>query len=300
MKTVKLLAPAKINLFLEVTGKRPDGYHNITTLFGKVAIFDKLTITEVKPAKTINLKIKNNSGCKLPSFKNNIVVKAVQEFRKRFGLDFGVNITLEKNIPVGAGLGGGSSDAASTLIGLCRLSGKCKKTYKSILGVARKLGADVSFFLSRETFCIGQGIGDILFPVIAKKVPLRIIIAYPGFPLQAKDAYTNLKIPSQNQILTKLASLHKLKEYLKAGVPLAKWKGHLFNRLETSVITSGKRLAELRILADEVSQKSALMSGSGSSIFALADGVGKAKDIAKELQKKAKMVFDTCFLREET
>jgi 4-diphosphocytidyl-2-C-methyl-D-erythritol kinase len=301
MKKIKLLAPAKINLFLEILGKRSDGYHNINTLFAKIEVFDKISIAALASAKGTRLEVINNCRCKLPPNKKNIITKAVSAFRKEFGFKKGLKIILEKNIPVGAGLGGGSSDAASTLIGLCSLSGHPLNpvTNKRLIKIAAKLGADVAFFLYKDTFCIGKGIGEKLFPLHVKKLPLHVVIAYPGFAVPTETAYKNLELPPQKQVLTKLGDLNKLKSALRQGLPLDKWKKFLFNRLESSVLPCNKRLGSLHGRLKKLSGSCALMSGSGSSIYAVTEDKKRAEVIAKAVQKKAKIVFNTCFLGEE-
>lgn len=298
MKKIKLSAPAKINLFLEILGKRPDNYHNLNTLFAKVEVFDKLTITALKSRKNITLQVTNNCGGKLPPAKDNIVLKAARKFKEEFHFESGLNIKLEKNIPIGAGLGGGSSDAASTLIGLCEIAKVASNPVrnKRLLKIAGELGADVSFFLYRDTFCTAKSTGEDLFPLHIKKMPVYVIIAYPGFSILTRNVYKNLKLPSEKQMLTKLDMLNKLKEDLETGVSLSKWKHRLFNRLGSAVLPFNKKMNGLYKYLDKLSGGASLMSGSGSSIFALTQDKKKAQYIAKNAQKKAKIVFNTCFL----
>ena len=298
MKKIHLLAPAKINLFLETLGKRPDGYHNINTVFAKVEIFDKLTVKSLKSKKGISLKVINNCGCPLPSAKDNIVVKAAQQFKKEFAFTKGINIVLEKNIPSGAGLGGGSSDAASVLMGLYALSGKTQNPAKNkkLFKIAAALGADVPFFLCKNTFSAAGGVGEDLFPLNVKKTPLFLVIVYPGFSISTKDVYDKVKIPSRKQITASKSVFNKLKSALERGAPLNQWKKYLFNRLETPAFAINRNLKYLYKEINHLSDGCALMSGSGSSIYAIATDKKKVKGIAKRMQKKARIVFDTCFL----
>ena len=180
---MKQQCPAKINLFLEVTGRRKSGYHTIATLFAKINIYDVLDM-EVVGGNKATLEIVDELGTMpLSVGPDNLVLRAARAFYREFRVGVGVKIILIKD-PYGRRLGGGSSDAAGTLLGLARLlhinltAAKKKKLHD--IGV--KLGADVPFFLKEANFCRATGIGDRLKPVkIAKSLPF-MVLAWPGFP----------------------------------------------------------------------------------------------------------------------
>lgn len=147
-------APAKINLFLHVVGRRSDGYHDIETLMQKIDLHDTLHLQTA--SKNITLSCTDHN---LPTDRNNLAFQAAQVFFDTLSLSHGVDIILEKKIPVAAGLGGGSSDAAAVLIGLDQLFGtKLSKT--QLVDLARSLGADVPFFVCDNSVSWATGIGD--------------------------------------------------------------------------------------------------------------------------------------------
>ena len=150
MKSIKLKSPAKINLFLEVAGKRKDGYHDLITIFAKINIFDYIFIKKTA-SEGIRVSMKNNSNLRLKKSGDNIIHKMAVRFFDEFKISPNVKIKLEKNIPVGAGLGGGSANSATVLLGLCRIYGiDLKKNRKKLSLISKSLGADVPFFLSDE------------------------------------------------------------------------------------------------------------------------------------------------------
>src|SRR4030067_2793368 len=149
---LKIAAPAKINLFLEILGKRPDGYHELETVMQEISLFDYLSMEESDKDVLFSC---SNPG--LAAGEDNLVVKAVRLFQKESGISKGVKVFLDKKIPVGAGLGGGSSDAAATLAGLNKLW-KTGYDETKMMSIAGKLGSDVAFFvLGKTALCKGRG-----------------------------------------------------------------------------------------------------------------------------------------------
>ena len=152
--TLTARAYAKINLFLDVTGKRSDGYHNLSTVMQSVGIYDEITLTTVKEGIAVGCDKEELSG------EDNIVYKACKAFFRLLGHSFGVLINIKKNIPVAAGLGGGSADAAAVLLLLNKLCDN-SFTIDQLMPLAASLGADVPFFLVGGT-AMAEGIGDVL------------------------------------------------------------------------------------------------------------------------------------------
>ena len=161
MTRVVLPAYAKVNLFLDVLGKFPDGYHELVTLFERVDLADELTL-DVVPGGGIEL-VCDHRG--IPVDDSNLIVRAVRGYREVSGWSDGLKITLKKRIPIAAGLGGGSSDAAATLQGLQILSGG-SLPHGRLVDIAKKLGADVAFFLSQVPWALGTGRGDKIQPLL--------------------------------------------------------------------------------------------------------------------------------------
>ena len=155
---------AKINIYLEVLNKRPDGYHNIKSLFARIDLHDNL-IFEKRKDREINITLENKVNAFEIELKSNLVYKAAKRFMDEFSISCGVDIILEKNIPLGAGLGGGSSDCASTLIALSELFNIGEK--ERLFDLSKELGSDVPFFLKETPMAVCEGRGEILTPVNA-------------------------------------------------------------------------------------------------------------------------------------
>ncbi len=289
----KYRCPAKINLFLEVTGKRPNGYHELATLFAKINLYDELTLNITPSDQTeISLSITGPFGKHLPCNSTNLVWRAAQEFLDFFGLRARVEISLEKNIPTGAGLGGGSSDAAYTLLGLGEAFGQPPYT---LLPLATALGADVPLFIYPDTFLKGEGIGEILTPVpMGKNLPYLVLV-YPNSPTPTKGVFSRLQLPAREKVLTNLTKLDKLIEYAEKGTPLPQWKGLFFNRLEECVLPfSFPVRSAWQELKNELGDF-VLMSGSGSTVVAFLETENSAKQLAQKLQTPVRTCFVATF-----
>jgi 4-diphosphocytidyl-2-C-methyl-D-erythritol kinase len=296
MKQITLLSPAKVNLFLEVIKKRKDGYHEIATMFAKVGLSDRISVKKNPRKKDISLKIINKSGCKIHEGKDNLITKAATEFLSKFKISDGLDIKLLKHIPIGAGLGGGSSNAATTLRALCRLYDIKEHPSKNrkIKNIAKKLGADVPFFLYDETFAVAKGIGEKLRPIrVCAKLP-KVVILFPGFSMPTDIAYAKIKYGDKRQVLTNLSRLHKLEVALKRSHSFSSWRHLLFNRLETS---SSSYCNSVKLLCKKAGAVTSLMSGSGSCVYALVEEETQAQSLARKLKCKGKVVFVTGFSR---
>ena len=292
MHTISLSAPAKVNLFLEVTGKRPDGYHELATLFAKISLSDYITISaDQSDEEDLFLEITGPLGKGLQADESNLVLRAVRAFEEEFNIKLKAHITLEKHIPMGAGLGGGSSDAGTTLLALCRIF---NKDPLRLLPRAAKLGADVALFLYPDTFLKGEGIGEKLTPVEVNAPPPYVVLVYPDTHVPTKGVFARLHLDSANNRLTKTSLLDKLLLSLKNADSLQEWSSFLFNRLEEAVLPYVDSVKKLK---DDFLQLKAitLMSGSGSTVFALTSTQEQAKDLAEKMKKEGRKVFITHF-----
>ncbi len=283
---MKQQCPAKINLFLEVTGRRKNGYHTLATLFARINIYDVLDMEVVGGARPI-LEIVDELGAgTLSAGPDNLVLRAARAFYRAFGVGVGVKITLIKRIPMGAGLGGGSSDAAGTLLGLARLlridltASRKKKLHE----IAVRLGADVPFFLKEANFCRATGIGDRLKPVkIAKSLPFMVLI-WPGFASPTGPVFSALPVCRRSVILTRLSQLDRLLRRLRAGRPVEEWGELLFNRLEQAELPVMKEIALARRILESAGAKGVRMSGSGSSVFGFVSSHAEGERVVRRLQ----------------
>lgn len=288
MQTISLVAPAKVNLFLEVTGKRPDGYHDLSTLFAKISLADTLTLSaEVAEQESLALQITGPLGAGLQADDNNLVLRAVRAFEEEFQITLKANIILEKHIPMGAGLGGGSSDAGTTLLALCKLF---DKDPLRLLPRAAKLGADVPLFLYPDTFLKGEGIGEKLSPIPAFGSLPWIVLVYPDTAVPTKGVFGRLHLSNPAEILTNISNLDRLLVALTSGSSLEQWNPLLFNRLEEAVLPYVDSVKKLKEDFASLGVRP-LMSGSGSTVFALTPTQEQAKNLAEKINKQGRKVF---------
>ena len=271
--SIKALSPAKINLFLEIIGRRRDGYHEIETIMQCVNLFDEITI---KPAEK-GITIKSNCNC-LPTDRRNTVYKAISLIKKKTGLKCGVAVTIKKNIPIGAGLGGGSSNAATTIVAMNRLF-NLNLTHKGMDTIAKQIGSDVPFFLSGSTaLCTGRG---------EKVQPLRFnrkmhyVLLYQNIFMSTKKVYKNVKkcLTMQKADVNIFSNLLLRGSWQEVG-------SALFNRLECPALALNKKLKRAKTMMQKLGFLGVLMTGSGSGIYGLCkskkDAVNKAAAL-KEL-----------------
>lgn len=249
---MEIKSPAKINLFLEVTGKRPDGYHNLRTLMCCIGLSDTIRLTFDQPAITVQC-----ANPEVPSDRTNLAVRAAQKFFDITGIDAGVHITIEKNIPMGAGLGGGSSNAAAVLKGLNEFYGS-PISRENLLAAGKSIGADVPFFIDGKP-AVATGIGDILTPCPSLK-SLPILLIYPSVPVSTADVYKNL-----NLTLTKTKKIHtKIIFEQNWGRDVFK---ALFNDLESVASAMCPEIQEIKACLLRNDAMGAVMTGSGSAVF---------------------------------
>jgi 4-diphosphocytidyl-2-C-methyl-D-erythritol kinase len=260
MKSIKLTAPAKVNLFLKILNKRKDGYHNIFTLFERISLADKIIITEIPKG----IEVSSDKFITADP-KDNLVYKAAELILKHKKLNKGVKIRIEKGIPMAAGLGGGSSDAASVLMGINKLF-NLRLSEKKLILLAEKLGADVPFFILNSPFALGKGKGDQLIKVKSKRNLWHLII-YSGFKTSTKDIYDAFARKAKG--LTFKCEDVKIPRYLTSSFDLKALEKMLCNDLEDIAISKNKRLKSIiERLASHLGRK-AIVSGSGPSVFCL-------------------------------
>lgn len=288
--------PAKVNLFLEITGKRKDGYHLLATLFAKLSLCDDLFVEAVEDDDAFTLEIVDEIGQGLKAAPDNLVLRAARVFRETFGLGMGAHFRLTKRIPLGAGLGGGSSDAAAAMIALARLyridldRSRAAKLRKA----AAALGADIPFFLRHEGICDGRGIGDKLKPVTTEKGLPWMILVFPGVSVATKDVYARLKRPGKSACLTQLSHLDKLTRKLEKGRPISEWGGLLFNRLEDAVLDTHAEVRQAKDILSRLGLEGVLMSGSGASVFGFVRSREEGERVLAKLKGYPWKVFLTC------
>lgn len=257
LKSVTCNPPAKINLTLKILGKRKNGFHDIETILQTIGLSDSLKITRTED-QSIKLTI---LGSELPANESNLCFKAAELFSKEVEKFQGCSIILTKNIPHGAGLGGGSSDAAYTLTCLNQLY-ENSLTNENLFELASLLGSDVPFFLRGGT-AIGMGRGEILsFTKTSWEYPVLVI--FPNLRISTSWAYRNVKIA-----LTSKPNYNILLSLSSESISPADFKTLFSNDFESLVFSKYPNLGELKERLYQQGAFYAGLSGSGSSLFGL-------------------------------
>ena len=279
MNHIELFSHAKVNLRLDILGKRPDGYHDIRTVFQKISLRDELTVAIIKSG--IEVACDNTQ---VPCNEKNLAHVAARMLLTRYGIKDGLRITIKKRIPIAAGLGGGSSNAASTLQGINQLFGLGLST-QELMKTGRDIGADVPFFLFANS-AIGTGIGEKLEP-ISIHPKLWFLLVTPDIQISTAWAYQNVRRGLTNgainitipPCITDLAGIIAI----------------LSNDLE-AVITL--RFPLIQDIKDELRNKGALgslMTGSGSTVFGIFASEEKARSAQGQLEMPSAWQHFVCW-----
>jgi 4-diphosphocytidyl-2-C-methyl-D-erythritol kinase len=271
--TIRIAAPAKINLVLRILDRRPDGYHDIWSIMQTVGLYDRLTL-RLAGGAGVRLTC---SDAALPTDDRNLVVRAARAVLDRAGSRAGVEIELDKQIPMGGGLGGGSSDAAATLRALNRLL-NLGWTLETLVEIAQPLGSDVPFFLYAPTALVtGRG-GTV------STVPLHgarsIVLVNPGFGIETRGAYADLA-----RSRTAVRPVSDALERLVAAGPV-QWDDVvplLENDFEPALTPSRPILGEMKAALRQAGAEGALLSGSGATVFGIFRDERTARDAAGRL-----------------
>lgn len=272
---------AKVNLYLQVFNKRQDNFHNLSTLFARIDLADQIIL---KSRKDNLIRIKCNNP-DVPADKSNLCWRAAELLRQECNLNFGLDISIKKNVPVGAGLGGGSSNAACVLLGLNRFW-KLNLSGKMLARLGAKLGSDVPFFVYGVKFGLGSGRGDKIKPLPAlNKIKLWFILIYPKVKVSTPriyrrfDTFSRLTRPQYNVkiLISKLAEKGAQTE-----------QKYFFNSLEPVTSSLYPAVNQVKNAFSGIGLERVMMSGSGPAVFAVCDGFKQAKDLRNKLARKHK------------
>lgn len=258
---VEILAPAKVNLSLKVTGKRPDGYHELVSVMAPISLFDRITLKKLGEAGKIEAK--SVGSAHVEDGEKNLCHKAARFFFAETGVEGGVSIEVEKNIPVGAGLGGGSSDAASTILALSRLYG-VELSEDSAARAGFAVGADVPFFFAGGPAQVG-GIGEKVTPLKDMET-LFLVILFPGAFLSTGEVFSRL-----NMGLTRKSSANTITCFNFQGIREA-----LVNDLMAPALEAMPLIGEALEVLKAHGARAWLMSGSGSAVFGVFEDESRA------------------------
>ena len=266
---MKIKSPAKINLFLKVVCQRPDGYHEIETLFFPVENpGDSISISEVSREQPEII----SSSSAIPCNESNLCFKAAMAFAKFANINPGWQIMIEKNIPVAAGLGGGSSNAAAVLKGLSRLYPVISPA--DLQQIAVSLGADVPFFLDPVP-SIARGIGEKLYP-ISDMPEIPLVIVNPKFPVSAAWGYKNSSFGNDDANIEKAIEAVKTKNWCQ-------FRSFFRNDLQDAVFSKFPIMNLLHESLIDAGADFAGMSGSGPTLFAICQDQEKASLVARKI-----------------
>ena len=272
-------SPAKLNLYLQVIRKRRDNYHEIKSIFERISLCDTISIKPL-PEKVIRVRA---SGHPVPRGENNLAFRAAQLLQERCSVKNGAEIKIVKRIPVGSGMGGGSSNAASVLLALNKLW-KLNLPREKLAELAQEIGSDVPFFIHDLPFALIGGRGEKVKP-IKKLGSLRLwhIIIVPK--INVSTPYIYAEFDKQKVRLTKPKyDVNILTSVLqKKGHPLI--AGALFNSLEQVTTGLYPGLVKVKEKLAKLAVKSILMSGSGPAIFGIVSSQEKALVIKRQLEK---------------
>ena len=266
--------PAKINLTLDVTGKLENGYHTLSMIMQSIDVCDELSF-EKTADETILFSMNKDLPDKIPAEKN-LVYKAAKLMKDTFKIDGGFKIHLTKNIPAAAGLAGGSSDCAATLIGINELCGLGLDIEK-LCEIGVKLGADVPFCIRKGTM-LAEGIGEILTP-LTPLTGIPVLLIKPNISISTPYVYKHLKLNKLDYHPDNKAVISYIKDN-----NIKKIAASLSNVLETVTIPENPIIAELKRYLTESGAIGSLMSGSGPTTF----GIFKNMETAKKAYEKAK------------
>ena len=272
-------SPCKVNLLLNILGKRPDGFHELETVMYPIPVFDRLSFS--RGGKGIELTCSDRG---LPTDSRNLVYRAAEAFFRATGIKEGVRIQLEKKIPMAAGLGGGSGNAAVTLLGLNELFDRPLGAER-IQEIAASIGSDVPFFLQRKP-ALAVGRGEKIqsldsFPALHGRA---FLLVHPGFGISTPWAYQQLArfpdaLNGQRGRAQKLISLLRKDKLQNAG-------HEFYNSLEAPALEKYPLLALFQEFLREKGAEAALMSGSGSSTFAIVKSRAAAEELAEKFKGK--------------
>ena len=276
-KKLTILAPAKINLFLDVLGKRENGYHDILSVMQTIGIFDRVTITSSDaPLGERFIDVRTDGGA--PEGEENTVYRAAEQFFSSAGIDgFSVIFEIEKKIPQKAGLGGGSADAAAAIIGLNELFGT-EMTLEQLRSVASAVGSDVPYCIKKGT-CVVSGIGDVLESCTPMPECVIVVAKTHGEGISTAEAYRLVDSVFESAPMEKLISALSECSIEKIGKSM-------FNKFER-VTPDSTGVFMLKEKLASAGSPAVMMTGSGSAVFALFENVGKAKRAAEELSDVA-------------
>lgn len=281
--SLTISSPGKLNLFLEVLGKRSDGYHELETVMLRTNLADQLT---VRPNDSGMLSLRFSDATTdtmrsgVPLDGRNLILKAAEAVRLRLNEPFGAEFILHKRIPPESGLGGGSGNAAATLI-LCRTLWNAPLSDADLHEIAASLGSDVNFLLSGHRAAVCRGRGEIIEPIPFSR-RLHFVAFRPRQGNSTADVFRVTSLPAESR-----SSVDIVKNL--AGPNSGTLASHIFNRLTEAARTLNPEMATLMAWLQHIARRPVFMSGSGSTVFVVADSVQDAADLLLKVRSSLKI-----------
>ncbi len=280
MRRISLRSPAKLNLFLRVINKRPDGYHNLETLFERIDLCDDI---ELQRNSTGKIRIACNHP-HVPKGPKNLVYKVAQRLKDDFKISEGVDIRIDKRIPVAAGLAGGSSNAATTFLGLTRIWNLPLK-HKELCQYAQEIGSDVPFFLYDCSWALGTGRGDAIKEISILRKFWHILVV-PRVKMYSREVFNRLNL----QLTKGGVDVNILLHYLRKN-NIYKGEQFFVNDLQPSILGIKPTLSNAMHRLSKITSKKVIFSGSGPALFALMGSKQEAERVKLVLDRYYKQVF---------
>lgn len=280
MNSIDLKSRAKVNLSIDVLGKKEDGYHLVEMIMQTIDLYDKLKITEIEENSIL---IKSNS-LDIPLNEDNIMYKAVNLLKNQFNIEKGIEISIEKNIPVAAGMAGGSSNAAAVLVGLNKLwnLGLSENELKDI---GLKLGADVPFCITGGS-ALAEGIGEELTNIKGLPEDLNILVCKPNIFVSTKEVYQSLNM---DKVKRRPQNKKLIDALQKEDVKFI--SENMVNVLEEVTSLKYSEIGQIEDIMIKNKALGSMMSGSGPTVFGLFDNKECAIKAKEDLQAKYNQVY---------
>ena len=280
MKEIEIDAYAKVNLSLDVLYRREDGYHEINTIMQQINLKDTLVISDLEEGIVIEC-----SHPEVPLDSSNLVYKAWMGLKEKFSIDKGAHIIINKNIPVAAGLAGGSTDAAATLKGLNELWG-LNLTEEELMDIGATIGADVPFCIMGGT-ALAQGIGEKLTKLSSFSGKL-VLVANPGIPVSSAHVYKNLRLERLSERPDTDSLIKSIEED-----DLNFLAQNMVNVLEQVTLEECSIVKDIKEQMKRLGALGSLMSGSGSTVFGIFDNMETLERCKNELENNVKVLIST-------
>lgn len=278
--SITLPCPAKLNVFLEITGKRPDGYHELETVMLRTRFADQLTVRRTDSERdTLRFSDATPEALRsgVPLDGRNLILRAAEAVRQRIGNASGVEFILHKRIPPESGLAGGSSNAASALLA-CRELWDAGLSDAELQAIAASLGSDINFLLSGHRAAVCRGRGEIIEPIVLNRV-LYFVAVRPRQGNSTAAVFRNTKLSSMP------ISSARIVESL-TGLRSEPFSRHIFNRLTAAASEMNPAMAELIARLQKVANRPVFMSGSGSAVFVVARHAQEAAKLQRQIREQ--------------